>query len=41
MGLLELGRWEEAVNNIVYLGLPAVEELVFSGAWRTMGKGLK
>ena len=39
--LLEHGSWRGVVENILYLGLPAVEELVFSGAWRTMGKGLK
>ena len=41
MGLLELGRWEEAVNNIVYLGLPAVEELVFSERWSAAKKNKK
>ena len=33
LNLLELGQWEGILNNIVYLGLPAVEELVFSGRW--------
>ena len=31
--LLPLGRWEGIVHNILYLGLPAVEELVFTGRW--------
>lgn len=33
--LLELGYWQGTVENILYLGLPAVEELVFSGRWKT------
>lgn len=32
--LLELGHWQGAVENILYLGLPAVEELVFTGRWK-------
>ena len=39
--LLDHGSWQGVVENILYLGLPTVEELVFSGAWRTVGKGLK
>ena len=31
MALLELGHWQGTVENILYLGLPAVEELVFTG----------
>lgn len=31
--LLELGEWESIVKNILYLGLPVVEELVFRGEW--------
>ena len=34
--LLELGHWQGTVENILYLGLPAVEELVFSGQWKTV-----
>lgn len=34
MALLELGHWQETVENILYLGLPAVEELVFTGRWK-------
>lgn len=33
LGLLELGGWRGTVENILYLGLPAVEELVFRGEW--------
>ncbi len=33
-GLLELGHWQGTVENILYLGLPAVEELVFTGRWK-------
>ena len=32
--LLELGHWQETVENILYLGLPGVEELVFTGRWK-------
>lgn len=34
MALLELGHWRETVENVLYLGLPAVEELVFTGRWK-------
>ncbi len=34
--LLEHGTWRGVVENIVYLGLPTVEELVFSGRWRAV-----
>ena len=37
LSLLELGQWEGIVYNIVYLGLPAVEELVFSRRWSAHG----
>ena len=36
MALLELGHWQDTVENILYLGLPAVEELVFTGRWRAV-----
>ncbi|MEQ2455174.1 DUF5685 family protein [Flavonifractor hominis] len=32
--LLELGHWQGCVENILYLGLPMVEELVFTGRWK-------
>ncbi len=32
--LLDLGCWSGIVENILYLGLPAVEELVFQGVWQ-------
>lgn len=32
--LLELGGWSGVVENILCLGLPAVEELVFRGEWK-------
>ena len=41
MELLELGRWADILRNIVYLGLPAVEELVFSGRWSRAKKNKK
>lgn len=34
MALLELGHWQGTVENILYLGLPAVEELVFTSQWK-------
>lgn len=33
LGLLDLGCWGGVVGNIIYLGLPQAEELVFSGRW--------
>lgn len=32
--LLDSGGWTPVMENILYSGLPMVEELVFSGAWR-------
>lgn len=32
--LVELGQWRGIVDNILYLGLPAVEGLVLEGRWR-------
>lgn len=34
--LLELGHWQGTVENVLYLGLPAVEELVFTGRWKAV-----
>lgn len=34
--LLELGHWRNCVENILYLGLPMVEELVFTGRWKAV-----
>ena len=34
--LLELGYWQGTVENVLYLGLPAVEELVFTGRWKAV-----
>ncbi|MBM6869580.1 hypothetical protein H7U37_08620 [Pseudoflavonifractor phocaeensis] len=31
--LVELGQWRGIVDNILYLGLPAVERLVLEGRW--------
>jgi len=36
--LLEENPWTAVVENILYSGLPGVEELVFSGAWRDQQK---
>ena len=36
--LLELGRQEELVNNVLYLGLPLVQRAVFDGSWAQMKK---
>ncbi len=32
-GLINFGGWGGTIENILYLGLPAVEELVFRGDW--------
>lgn len=32
--LAQSARWDSILSNILYLGLPAVEELVFAGRWR-------
>lgn len=37
--LLEPNPWHDVLENILYSGLPAVEELVFSGRWRDYQKG--
>ncbi len=34
--LLELGEWTPIVENILYLGLPAVQSAVLDGRWREM-----
>ena len=36
--LLELGRQEEIVNNVLWLGLPAVCQAVFDGRWSQIKK---
>lgn len=36
--LSDFGQWNEIVLNILCLGLPAVEEAVFSGVWRQQKK---
>lgn len=35
-GLLELGKWAPVVENILYLGLPAVHSAVLDGRWSEM-----
>ncbi|WP_186564529.1 DUF5685 family protein [Lawsonibacter celer] len=37
-GLLEESAWSGIVNNILYLGMPLVEELVFTGQWKAVKK---
>lgn len=42
--LVDFGGWGGTIENILYLGLPAVEELVFRGEWdkvKQMDLGLK
>ncbi len=39
MVLLELGHWQGTVENVLYLGLPAVEELVVTGRWQAVNHG--
>lgn len=36
--LLELGRQEELVNNVLCLGLPRIQRAVFDGNWKQMKK---
>ena len=36
--LLERGGWQGVVENIIYLGLPAVERMVLQGTWKTRKK---
>ena len=36
--LLELGRQEEIINNVLWLGLPAVCQAVFDGRWAQIKK---
>lgn len=37
-GLTEFGCWNNTIGNILYLGIPMVEELVFTGQWRKASK---
>lgn len=37
--LLELGQWTPVVENVLYLGLPAVQSAVLDGRWKEMRKG--
>ena len=39
--LMPLGVYTPVVENILYLGLPMVEELVFTGRWREARKQMK
>ena len=36
--LMELGSWAPSVENVLYLGLPAVQSAVLDGSWREMRK---
>ena len=36
--LLELGRQEALVNNVLYLGLPLVQKAIFDGSWKQLKK---
>lgn len=38
--LVQSERWDGILSNILYLGLPAVEQLVFAGRWQTRPKNL-
>jgi hypothetical protein len=35
--LVKAERWDGILSNILYLGLPAIEESVFAGRWRRKG----
>ena len=37
--LLELGQWTPIVENVLYLGLPAVQSAVLDGRWKEIRKG--
>ena len=37
--LAQSDRWDAILSNILYLGLPAVEQLVFGGQWKS-GRGI-
>ena len=36
--LMELGSWAPVVENVIYLGLPAVQNAVLDGSWKEMRK---
>ena len=36
--LMELGSWGPVVENVIYLGLPAVQSAVLDGSWKEMRK---
>ena len=36
--LMELGSWTPVVENVLYLGLPAVQSAVLDGSWKEMRK---
>ena len=36
--LMELGDWAPVVENVLYLGLPAVQRAVLDGSWKEMRK---
>ncbi|MGM9565433.1 MAG: hypothetical protein ACI3VT_05420, partial [Evtepia sp.] len=36
--LLDWGEWEGLLGHILYTGLPAVEEAVFTGQWKRRQK---
>jgi hypothetical protein len=39
--LLDDGPWGEILSNIIYLGLPWVTQMVFSGRWKEIKKGTR
>lgn len=39
-GLAQSPRWDGILSNILYLGLSAVEELVFAGQWKKKRKNI-
>lgn len=36
--LLELGQWQAVVDNVIYIGLPAVQRAVLDGTWKELRK---
>ena len=39
--LMELGHWTPIVENILYLGLPAVQRAVLDGQWKEMRQTMR
>lgn len=38
VNLLELGPWQSVIENVLYIGLPAVQQAVLTGKWKELRK---